>query len=153
MPRPLILLLVYALISTTLGLSIHPGFFMMFILPVVLTVIDMIASDFNTSSIMLGIFKLGKMKRVHTQYGRFYIVPRIYGSQMIYLYQDRLFYLKYIDHTHYNGVESSKNWIKAQYDVIYYRKKAKNDVLNEIKNWNGYIDIQTERDKKLEKIL
>jgi len=151
MTRITMLQLIYDLTSISLVVYIHPLFLMMFIITFFFIVVDSINCDFNSASFFSGLFHLTKIKRIHTHYGRFYIIIR--KGDMIYLYQDKLFYLKYISHNNYQGVERSKEWIKEEYDVIYFRKRAKDEITNQLKSWNGYIDIQTERDKKLDKIL
>lgn len=148
MNRSIIILIAYILTTIGLGIFLHGLFFIMFILPVILNFIDLIGGGYNSTNYMFGVFR--KKKRVYTQYGRFYIMVR---EGHLYLYQDKLFYLKFIDYTNYHGVESSKGWIKARYDSIYHQKLAKDNLQNELKKWNGYIDLQTERDKKLDKIL
>lgn len=139
-----------------MGITFHPLFLMMFMLPAILIVIDLISYDFNTSPIIFGLSNLRKTKRIYTQYGRFYII--IKNDSMACLYQDKIFWLKHIDYTGFGSIDQVRSWAKSQYESIYRTKKAKNEVIDQLKGWNGHMaggitDLQTERDKKLDKIL
>jgi CRISPR/Cas system-associated endonuclease Cas1 len=95
-------------------------------------------------------FYLFRTKRVYTEYGRFYVVVR---KDKLHLYQDRLFYLKYIDHQWYSSMENTKEWVKKQCDATTRSQRVKDEILKSVKEWNGCVDLQTERDKKLDKLI
>ena len=62
--------------------------------------------------------------------------------------------MKYIDHVWYNGdLESMKNEIKDILESHYKEDIKAKQKINELKNWSGNLDIQSERDYKIKKIL
>lgn len=89
------------------------------------------------------------MKRVKTEYGRFYIVTKTDDRPITYLYQDKFLYLDLIEYRYFIDVPNMKTWIKQSYDEIYKEKQSRDSIKKQIRDWNGYIDLQTERDDKL----
>lgn len=90
-----------------------------------------------------------RMKRVKTEYGRFYIIVKSKTHPTAYLYQDKFFYLHLIEYKYFSDVTHMKTWIKQSYDHIYKEKQSRDAIKKQIGDWNGYIDLQTERDDKL----
>lgn len=153
MPRPMIIITSYILIATWLGIH-NPLFFFMYLLIPILVVADVILSIDGEISFIKMFMYIGCIKRVKTDYGRFYIVIRKGSSNVkVFLYQDKIIYVDNLDEHWFTNVDSMKSWIKTKYDVIYRDKTRKDETKKLIKNWSGYIDIQSERDSKIDDVI
>ena len=150
MTRPFIIQMLF--ISSTFGLYfIHPLFLLLLIAPLIINIIDILSLDIsNDAAQIFCSLYLSRTKRVYTEYGRFYVVVR---KDKLHLYQDKLFYLKYIDHQWYSSLENTKEWVKKQCEATTRSERAKDELLKSIKGWNGCVDLQSERDKKLDKLI
>lgn len=155
MPRSQILLIAMIVAIFSIGF-INPYLLFILFLPGILIIIDIIWSCINASyddidSMIFGLIYSIRFKRTYTKYGRFYVI--LGKDDYLYLFQDRLFYLKYIGVKNFVNIQESKDWIKKEVDIIYQFKMEKDLKRNELKSWNGYVDLQTERDNKLNKLV
>ena len=150
MTRPFIVQIFF--IVFTFGLScIHPLFMILLIAPFLINIIDIMSLDISNDAMQIfASFYLFRTKRVYTEYGRFYVIVR---KDKLHLYQDRLFYLKYIDHQWYSSMDNTKEWVKKQCDMTTRAQRQKDEILKSVKEWNGCLDLQSERDKKLDKLI
>ncbi len=149
----MIIITSYILIATWLGIH-NPLFFFMYLLIPILVVADVILSIDGEISFIKMFMYIGCIKRVKTDYGRFYIVIRKGSSNVkVFLYQDKIIYVDNLDEHWFTNVDSMKSWIKTKYDVIYRDKTRKDETKKLIKNWSGYIDIQSERDSKIDDVI
>jgi len=105
---------------------------------------------------MTGLLTL-RMKRIYfAKLGYFYvrINNNVDKNQKVSIYEQNILYMKYIDHVWYNGdLESMKNEIKDTLESHYKEDIKAKQKINELKNWSGNLDIQSERDDKIKKIL
>jgi hypothetical protein len=171
MTRPLIIFL--SLIVTLIAFLIFQGvgnfwhlrnvlFVMLSVIILMVLILDIFILD--SGSKIINLLKVTQTKRVYTTYGRFYITIR---GDVVSLYQDKLFFLNRVGHNYFDqapspecNIQFLKTWIKQDVDRIYARdiegarikaERAKN--VSVINAWNGCIDKQTERDKKLNDII
>lgn len=150
MPRITIIILLYIL--TTLGLSLYvsPYYFIMFSAILIIAFVEIfLHTEDSDISIIRKILDTFRMKRVKTEYGRFFIIIKGQSQPIAYLYQDKFLYLDSIQYKYFTDVSNMKEWIKKEYDHIYKEKQARDAIKKQIKDWNGYIDLQTEREDKL----
>jgi hypothetical protein len=157
-PIPFVLIVTYTLTAVYLSTRVHPLFGLMFIVPIIMRFIDGITSSSNGNTLTTRtIFFLltGRIKRVKTSFGRFYVTNRQNDSDktVIELYECRTFYLKEIGFHHFENTQSMKAWIKVIYDKKYADREAVKAKVSEIKKWNGYIDVQHERDSKINEVI
>ncbi len=150
MPR--VTLILISIILATIGLGIYISAYYFFILCIIplLVLIDCLFLGIEDSDVSIIRKNTFVMKRVKTEYGRFFIYIK---DGVAHLYRDRLLFIKLIAYRKFTDVEQMKKWIKSSYDMIYKDKLEKDEINKQIKNWNGYIDIQSERDDKLNNIL
>lgn len=152
MTRPLFIYTALILSFVGLTIFIDPLFSIGIIIPVVILVVVEFAilSDKSDSKIFAFLY-IRRLKRVKTEYGRFYVT--ITNGRNAILYQDKFFYLRNTDYTNYINLEQMKAWIKQYVDYTYRNVKAKSDLRNELMTWNGHIDKQSERAEKLNNVI
>lgn len=164
MPRISIITLLYA--SLVVYLSVHfSAFFAFLSAPIIgILIFELIEERIIMRSVPFAF--MGKLKRIKTEYGRFYIRYKKtnYGSNEVILYQDKVLQLKELDTHYYTNVDEMKKWIKNRYDAIYEQRKMLDRMNKEakmkysketsdIKKWSGYIDLSDERDSKINQIV
>lgn len=157
-PIPSLIILSYISITTYLTVQFSGFFAFMFIAIFLTTIVDVITSAENSSVLTIRTLLLlfsGRIKRVNTEYGRFFISIKRYGNNKIamVLYQDRFFFLKELGWNFFYDTESMKVWIKSIYDEKYKEKEDLNSMISEIKKWNGFIDKSDERNSKIEDLI
>lgn len=95
----------------------------------------------------------------HSELGYF---PTIIGKRKLTIYEQNLFSVKKLTSisTENTSIENISNMVKQHLDWLYknYLQDAKEaEVLkakqNEIKKWDGYLDVPTRRDKKIDELL
>lgn len=151
MTRPFIIQLIYLSVTFVLSAYIHPLFLMMLLLPLVINIVDLLNIDISRdSNLVFGTLYVFRTKKVHTEYGRFYIIVR---KDRLHLFQDRILHLKHIDNQWFSTMDNAKEWIKKQCDLTTRSEREKDEILKNIKEWNGCVDLQSERDKKLDKLI
>lgn len=159
--RPLLIYSTYVLSIVYLSVFQHPLYTLLSIPIVVLIVIDIFnfyeSYDFGTVGFfIIQLFRFNTLKRVKTDFGRFYLKIKYnnnYADEVI-LYKDKFFYLSEISRRYYDGnIDDVKKWVKEEYDSIYNDFLKKKEKFNTLKSWNGYIDLQSERDEKLKKLV
>lgn len=116
-----------------------------------LIIVEFAFLSYKTDAKIFAFLYFRRLKKVKTEYGRFYVT--ITNNRTAILYQDRFFYLRNIDYTTYTDIEQMKKWIKQYVDYTYRNVKAKTDLRNELMNWNGHIDKQSERAEKLNEVI
>jgi len=101
-------------------------------------------------------FSLLPLKKVHTEWGDFYI-KLVYKNHQhyVYLYEVKgIFVEKIIDYWEYSDLESMKSRINSKIEYRYGARRSITDhikkVKKEVEGWNGFTSVQLERDKKLE---
>lgn len=156
-PLSFIVLLAYITSTLYLAIHFHPLWSLFYIFIFIGTVADLITMSTNGNILFIRTIWFlitGRIKRVNTQFGRYYITNRNTSNhvQLIELY-DKFFYMKEIGSHPYQDTESLKAWIKAIYDKKYQEKEAISSKEKEIKRWNGYIDLQHERDSKIKDMV
>lgn len=76
------------------------------------------------------------------------------SNDRIYIYQNCFFYFKLIDKFKTSGgIEYDKETIKSRLDSFLKEKNKSTQKEDFIKNWNGCLTKEDERDRKLEEIL
>lgn len=50
-------------------------------------------------------------------------------------------------------MDNTKEWVKKQCDSTTRSQRMKDEILKSVKEWNGCLDLQSERDKKLDKLI
>ena len=154
--RVFLLYATYIMSGVYLSIFTSP-FFSLMAIALVLFIVDIFLSREDTIGYSISnLYLFFTLKRVKTEYGRFYIRYKTnvsyYGDTVI-LYQDKFFYMKEISRRAYSGdIDDLKNWIKGQYGYIYDELIRSNERSKEIHSWNGYVDLQSERDSKLDKL-
>lgn len=150
MPRILNSLVI--LISVSLGIFVHPGLFGILGLTVI-TIAAEIVMSVESNNTATGLLYLFRTKRVKTEFGRFYLFISRDGDEVI-LVQDKIFYYKYIFKVDFDPdqMDDLKRKIKYYTDSLYEGDIKKKESINKLKNWNGYLDKQSERDGKLEEL-
>jgi hypothetical protein len=90
-------------------------------------------------------------KRIYyADLGYFYIS----GSETITVRKIEYLYTRTLFEVNYNGdVEKLRLDIKSKLDSIYAEELDKKRKVKKLKDWNGYLDKQSERDDKLKQIL
>jgi hypothetical protein len=100
-------------------------------------------------------FSLLPLKKVHTEWGDFYI-KLVYKNHQhyVYLYEVKGIFVEKIDYWEYSGLESMKSRINSKIEYRYGARRSITDhikkVKKEVEGWNGFTSVQLERDKKLE---
>ena len=119
-------------------------------------VIDMYSKVYTSS---MG-FQLLPLKKIHTEYGTFYIKiidNRSDNYSYIYLYRSNLFRFIRIDYFEYSDVESLKKNINTCLEHLYGYQKSlkerKDKEKKEILQWNGMTSKVIDRDEKLKKLI
>ncbi len=100
---------------------------------------------------IFGIRHFGKLKRVKTKYGRFYVT--ITNKKIAVLYQDKFLYLKNIKYSNFSTIEDMRSWVKIYVDHLYKEKMEKIGLKNDLMGWNGCLDKQADRAEQLNKVL
>lgn len=90
-------------------------------------------------------------KRIYyADLGYFYIS----GNERITVRKFEYFYTRALFSVQYDGdVEKLRLDIKSKLDLIYAEELEKKRKVRKLKDWNGYLDKQSERDDKLNQIL
>ena len=156
-PTITIITSLFIIASCLLAFFLKIEYITLLIFPLVVFVIDIGVMDDSNTNHYSGMVFLFRMKRVKTDHGRFFVILKDNGY--VVLYKDRFFYLEYIDYTTFFTVEKMKDWVKAEYETLYKKELAADakrrettNKVKQIKSWNGYIDIQGQRDAKLKDI-
>lgn len=90
-----------------------------------------------------------KMKKIWTEFGKFYIYSKRDSKEtIIYLFEDKVFFLKCHGATRYNNLEVLKKWSKSKVEEIYKDKILKSRVDDELESWDVTYDKESSRDKK-----
>lgn len=151
------LIVLYTSISTYLSITINPFLSLLSILIAVLIFADIILHNEGFSSVSTIFYLIsGRLKRVKTEFGRFYIIKKLSGNKkniIIELYEDNFFYIKNIGSHYYSDNDSMKKWIKSIYDTKYNERELILSKERELKKWNGFIDIKDERDSKIKDVI
>jgi hypothetical protein len=96
-------------------------------------------------------FTLGRKKIYYSEIGYFYIK---FKDDKVYLFKQNSFKSKFLFSVNYTGDnEILRKNIKFQLDNYYKEDINAKNIKKNFKIWNGYIDKQSERDDKLNKIL
>jgi hypothetical protein len=108
-------------------------------------------------------FSLLPLKKVHTEWGDFYIKlvyknhqQLVYKNHQhyVYLYEVKGIFVEKIDYWEYSDLESMKSLINSKIAYRYGARRSITDyikkVKKEVEGWNGFTSVQLERDKKLE---
>jgi hypothetical protein len=135
-----------------LAIFVHPLYTIGCAVPaVVLTIMEfIICSDSDDSKIFAFVY-IGKLKRVKTEFSRFYVT--VNNKKRSVLYQDKFFYMKSISYTGFENMDKLKEWVKHNVEYTCSNIKAKSDLKKELMLWNGHIDKQVERNEKLNEVL
>ena len=150
MTRPLITTYLFVISITLLSIYQAWPLLVTLLIPGMITLVSNIVFDSDHNIIAGNLYYPGRMKKIYTQYGRFYVRSH---KGFVHLYKDNIFYMKHIDYNAFSDIDGMKSWIKLRYDSIYKIKKKHDNVYDKLKSWNGHIDVQTERDEKLKKLV
>lgn len=153
--RVFLLYATYIMAGVYLSIFNNP-FFSLSAIIFILFIVDLMSRDEYSGYSISNIYLFFTLKRVKTEYGKFYIRYKTnvsyYGDTVI-LYQDKFFYMKEISRKSYGDIDDLKNWIKVKYDSIYNDVIRVNERSKEIHSWNGYLDLESERADKLDKLV
>jgi hypothetical protein len=114
----------------------------------IIGIISLLEKNEIESGILIKYFKV-KKKVYYKSFKNIFIV---YKDDNIYLMQDKFFRLKFIKRFY---ADSNLDKIKGNIEsgLNDYFSKPVSDAETIIRNWNGFLNKQDERDKKLEDIL
>lgn len=150
MTRPQKFFILLAFIVTLLSF-IHIGFLGFLSIFVIVTTIDLINLSVYPENQFIFPFRL---KKIWTEFGIFYIYSkRDKTDSKIYLFQDKLFYLKSHGSIRYSDLDHLKKWTKLKVEEVYKEQILKKQIDSEIETWDGTYDKQSSRQNKLNKIL
>jgi hypothetical protein len=154
MKRPTILNILVFLSGILLAIFVHPVCVMLFIINFVYCILELVSHGFEEDNVFIGLDN-NRYKRIHTDFGRFYLY--VTKDDKIVLYRDLFFHLKFIDsYKFYDGkidIEDIKIRVKNKTDEIMAEKIKRENTLNLVKNWSGFLTKQDERDKKISDIV
>jgi len=102
---------------------------------------------------MFFFFFINNKRIYYSDLGYFYIRPNNNGDK-VYLYKQGYFFYSKIGLHYYNGnTESLSKEIKSELDKIYKKELERIRVKKSIKDWNGYLDLPSKRDDKLNQLI
>ncbi len=97
-----------------------------------------------------GLFTIGFKKIYYSDLGYFWCFKK---GNSITIYEQKLFTLIKITKVDYYGdIESLRKGIKREIESIYEIKLRDKNINDKFKNWDGYVDTQSKRDDKLDKL-
>ncbi len=102
-------------------------------------------------------FALGRKKVYYSDLGYFYVSIDTDGPN-VNVYRQTPFMSHFLFHVYFNGdVERLRSDIKKHLDEIYSKelreKRHNKELKDNLKKWDGYIDLKSKRDDKLDKLL
>lgn len=99
------------------------------------------------------LFTLGRKKIYYSDLGYFYMSIKRDGSE-ISIHKQGIFMSHKLFELYYrDDVEGLRKLIKAHLDNIYREKLEEKRIKDELKQWDGYIDLESKRDDKLNQLL
>ena len=99
---------------------------------------------------MIGFLLFGQKRIYYSDLGYFYMS----GRSKLSIWKQGFFSSEKLFSVNYHGdIEDTRNQIKSELEKIYHRELEQNRKRKLLKDWNGYIDLKSERDDKLNKIL
>jgi hypothetical protein len=128
------------------------------VISLIALVIDgLVTSDFKDPDglvpFMLFFFFIKDKRIYYSDLGYFYIRPNNNGDK-VYLYKQGYFFYSKIGSVYYNGnTESLSKEIKSELDTIYKKELERIRVKKSIKDWDGYLDLPSKRDDKLNQLI
>lgn len=112
--------------------------------------LNKISSPLDLITPPFGLFTFRFKKIYYSDLGYFWCYKK---GNSITIYEQKLFALIKISKVDYYGdIESLRNRIKREIESIYEIKLRDKNISDKFKNWDGYIDTQSKRDDKLEKL-
>ncbi len=126
------------------------GIIFQLILGLILMMLDKVESPTDIILPNFG-FILFKMKKIYySELGYFWTLKI---KDRIYVYKITPFYLKKLFDTNFYGdIERLRLNIKTELEEIYAEELKRKKIKDSYKNWNGYIDLKSERDDKLNEL-
>ena len=95
-----------------------------------------------------------KNKRIYySDLGYFYIRPNRKGDQVRVYKQGYFFYDKLFEVHHNKDIETLSIDIKCRLDYMYKEELERLKVKKAIKDWDGYLDLPSKRDDKLNQLI
>ena len=95
-----------------------------------------------------------KNKRIYySDLGYFYIGTNRKGNQVRVYKQGYFFYDKLFEVHHNNDIETLSTDIKCRLDYMYREELERLKVKKAIKDWDGYLDLPSKRDGKINQII
>jgi hypothetical protein len=136
--------------------------FFIYLIYLVISIISLVINGLVTSDFkdpdglvpFMFFFFFIKNKRIYySDLGYFYIRPNNNGDK-VYLYkQGYLFYSKIGSVYYKRNTESLSKEIKSELDKIYKKELERIIVKKAIKDWDGYLDLPSKRDDKLNQLI
>ena len=128
--------------------------FIVHLLSIALTAIKGDGYIFDHITFIFGVINI-RLKRIYySDLGYFYISIPNGSGELVDIYRQNYLYSKKLTSFFYKGdVNDLRNEIKSKLDSIYEVELKKKREKNLIKSWDGYIDIQSKRDDKLNQLL
>lgn len=94
----------------------------------------------------IGLFTIGKLKKITHQSNLFYTYVES-NDEMVILYEDRIFYLKFHSRIKLNhsNLDDIKFWIRKKVDGTYSKKEVSAKVAKQLREWDGTIQNRKKR--------
>jgi hypothetical protein len=111
----------------------------------------LLISNFNHIFPIMGLLTINFKRVYYSELGYFYIKIK---NDEVEIYEQNILYIRNIFDVTYNGdIDKLKSDIEKRLNNYYRDRMEKNKKKEAIKNWTGNIDIKSERDDKLNKLL
>lgn len=119
---------------------------------IILTIIFLFVYSNTESRLFITGFNTIKRKRIYySDIGYFYL--DINPTELT-VYKQSWFYTKKLFSIFYTeDIEYTKKQIKRELDILYKEKNQKKNKIDIIKNWDGNLDLKSQRDHKISTII